>query len=170
MILQALKEYYDRKPDLPHYGFEEKEIAYVLTLKPDGTPITLESTYEGVGRDRRAKSYLVPHSVKRSVDIASNLLWDNPEYALGIVLKDKKRSSNKSEKGVKQRVAKQHAAFKKRIDDLAAFSDKGLLAVRTFLQKENKDLLLQGLDDTLSKLLRKAPISRSDLRGIHTSY
>ena len=32
MILQALKEYYDRKPDLPRAGFEMKEIPYVLVL------------------------------------------------------------------------------------------------------------------------------------------
>ena len=155
MILQALKAYYDRKPDLPRYGFEEKEIAYVLTLKPDGAPVTLESTYEGNGRDRRAKSYLVPHSVKRSGNIASNLLWENPEYALGIVLKDKKRSSNKSKKDVNQRVSEQHAAFKKRIDGLGAVSDEGLRAVKTFLHKENKDLLLQGLGDILNKLLKE---------------
>jgi CRISPR-associated protein Csd1 len=47
MILQALKEYYDRKPALPRPGFELKEIPYVLILKRDGTPINLTETYEG---------------------------------------------------------------------------------------------------------------------------
>src|SRR5450759_5791457 len=97
MILQALKEYYDRKSDLPRYGFENKEIAYVLSLTPDGIPVVLETTYEMVGNKRRAKPFLAPLSIKRAVGIISNLLWDNPEYALGVVLKDKKRSNKKTE-------------------------------------------------------------------------
>jgi len=147
MILQALKEYYDRKPDMPCYGFEKKEIAYVLTLKTDGTPVKLEPTYEGSGRNRRAHPYLVPATVKRSVGIAANLLWDNPEYAFGIPLKGKKRSTRKTQKDVEQRVSEQHAAFVKRIDDLGAIADDGLAAVRLFLQKskDEKEALLGSL-------------------------
>jgi CRISPR-associated protein Csd1 len=155
MILQALKEYYDRKPELPRYGFEEKEIAYILTLTPDGAPVSLESTYEGIGRNRRAHKFLVPLSVKRSVGIVSNLLWDNPEYVLGIVLKDKKRSVNNTDDGVRARVARQHQKFVKRIDALAAVPDEGLHAVRLFLQREDKALLLQRFDPTWSELLRE---------------
>ena len=44
MILQALKEYYDRKPDLPRAGFEMKEIPYVLVLNADGIPVNLTDT------------------------------------------------------------------------------------------------------------------------------
>ncbi len=92
MILQALKEYYDRKvadPDsqIARPGFQWQEIPYVLTLKPDGTPVALESTVEGEGKNRRAKRFLLPQAVKRTSKIAANLLWDNPKYALGIVLK-----------------------------------------------------------------------------------
>ena len=94
MILQALKEYYDRKAVDPESqmappGFEWKEIPFVIVLKPDGAPVSLNPTYEGEGKKRRAKRFLVPQAVKKTSGIAANLLWDNLEYVLGIVLKSK---------------------------------------------------------------------------------
>jgi CRISPR-associated protein Csd1 len=158
MILQALKEYYDRKPDLPRYGFERKEIAYVITLNRNGTPVMLQPTYEGGGRNRRAHSYLLPATVKRTVGIAANLLWDNPEYAIGVALKDKKRSARKTEEDVEQRVSKQHAAFMKRINDLGTIADEGLEAVKLFLQKgrDEKEALLGSLGGDWNELLKEA--------------
>lgn len=155
MILQALKEYYDRKPDLPRYGFENKEIAYVLSLTPDGIPVALETTYEMIGNKRRAKPFLAPLSVKRTVDIISNLLWDNPEYALGAVLKDKKRSDKKTEEDINRRVSEQHAAFKKRIDDLGIILDEGLQAVKLFLQRNDKAALLEKHGVAWNELLKE---------------
>src|ERR1017187_8002198 len=95
MILQALKEYYDRKSvdpaaEMAPLGFEWKQIPFIIDLKADGSPVSLECTTEGEGYQRHAKRCLVPEGVKRGKDIAANLLWDNPEYALGIVLKSKK--------------------------------------------------------------------------------
>lgn len=145
MILQALKEYYDRKQELPRYGFEKKGIPYVLTLSPDGTPVSLESTYEGEGRSRRAKPYLLPHSVKKASGIASNLLWENPEYVFGVVLPDKKRSAKKTDAEVRKRVGDQHAAFKSRLATLAGVVDEGLEAVRIFLGREDAIDLLKKL-------------------------
>ena len=133
MILQALKEYYDRKPVLPRPGFEMKEMPFVLILKPDGTPVGLDSTYEGEGKARRAKRYLVPQAVKRASGIAANLLWDNPEYVLGVVLK-----------GKPERVVEQHDAFKKRTEEIGLPTDPGLMAVRAFLSKSNKTALLEA--------------------------
>lgn len=127
MILQALKEYYDRKPDLPRPGFELKEIPFVLTLRPDGSPVSLMPTHEGTGKNRRAKRFLIPQAVKRSVGIKANLLWDNPEYALGVDLK-----------GNPDRVREQHAAFKQCIRSLVLPDDPGLGAVRAFLDMPDK--------------------------------
>ncbi len=141
MILQALKEYYDRKLDLPRFGLEVKEIPYVITLRPDGSPVTLTPTYEGEGKKRRAKKFLVPQAVKRAVNIAANLLWDNPEYVLGVVLK-----------GKPDRVVKQHADFKARIELLGSVDDVGLQAVKAFLMRPNKEALLKGFE-SWSKLL-----------------
>ena len=146
MILQALKEYYDRKPELPRYGFEKKEIPYVLTLSPDGTLVSLESTYEGEGRDKRARPCLLPHSVKKTSGIASNLLWGNPEYVFGVVLPDKKRSSNRTKLEVQKRVTDQHIAFISRLATLTDVADEGLDAVRKFIARKNAIDLLKGFD------------------------
>jgi len=40
MILQALYDYYQRNPDLPHEGFEMKEIPFILELAKDGSVVT----------------------------------------------------------------------------------------------------------------------------------
>lgn len=129
MILQALKEYYDRKSDLPRLGFERKEIPFVITLKADGTPVGLEETTEGEGKARRAKAFTVPLGVKRASGIAANLLWDNPEYALGVRI----RSSD-------DRVAQQHAAFKRNLEGLPA-DDEGVRAVCRFLERDAAEQL-----------------------------
>jgi CRISPR-associated protein Csd1 len=141
MILQALKEYYDRKPDLPRNGFEMKEIPFVLVLSLDGTPVALNETYEGEGKTRRAKRYLVPQTVKRAVNIEANLLWDNPEYVLGVSLK-----------GRPERVVEQHAAFKQRVEDLGLMADAGLAAVRSFLWKPDKVEALKAFGSSWEEL------------------
>lgn len=140
MILQALKKYYDRKTADPEArmappGFEWKEIPFVISLSQDGTPISLSSTYEGQGRQRRAKSFLVPQAVKKTSGIASNLLWDNPEYALGVTLR-----------GKIDRVKNQHTCFVKRIDTLGEINDDGLLSLRRFLAAADKVELLKRFD------------------------
>jgi CRISPR-associated protein Csd1 len=140
MILQALNEYYARKMEDPESGlapagFEWKEIPYVVVLNPAGTPVALESTYEGTGKERRARRFLIPQAVKKTSGIASNLLWDNPEYALGIVLK-----------GKPDRVSQQHKKFIEHIDALDDEEDSGLSAIRQFLANEDKEVLLQVFD------------------------
>jgi CRISPR-associated protein Csd1 len=133
MILQALKEYYDRKPDLPRPGFELKEIPFVIVLDAKGNPLNVESTYEGEGRARRATPCLVPKAEKKSSGVRSNLLWENPEYALGVVRQAKKNN----------RVSAQHEAFRKRVSDLGDLGDDGFLAVQKFLAMTNKVELLK---------------------------
>ncbi len=127
MILQALKEYYERKPDLPPPGFEWKEIPFVIVLKKDGTPVGVESTVEGEGRKKRAKKFLIPQGVKRSSGISANFLWDNAEYALGI-----------PDKNPVERVEKQHAAFIQKLDAFPASGDEGVQAVLRFLKRPDK--------------------------------
>jgi len=159
MILQALKKYYDRKSADPESGiappgFEWKEIPYILAIDNEGNSVDLTHTYEGEGRAKRAKRFLVPHSIKKTNGVASNLLWDNPEYALGVVLPSKKRTGNKSEEELSKVVAEQHSAFKKRIADLR-ISDDGLTALSKFLNKADKINLLQQFGDTWKQLLEE---------------
>lgn len=89
MILQALKEYYDRKAadpdsDIASEGWEFKEIPFIVVLDSDGSFISIEDTREGEGRQKRAKAFLVPQGVKRASNIAANLLWDTAGYVFGI--------------------------------------------------------------------------------------
>jgi CRISPR-associated protein Csd1 len=126
MILQALVNYYERKSgsgELAPDGFEPKEIPFVLVLDEAGGFVQIDDTRRIDGKKKTARAFLVPQAVKRSVDIAANLLWDTPEYVLGVM-----RDGGKPE-----RVAEQHAAFKARLEGLAQSGDAGLGAVRIFL-------------------------------------
>lgn len=141
MILQALKEYYDRKAADPESrmapaGFEWKEIPFVVVLDARGKPVSLNSTFQGTGKSKRAKSYLVPQAIKKTSGIASNLLWENTEYALGV-----------STKGNPDRLAERHTEFKKRIDGIGDIPDPGLIAVKRFLAEPNKVQLLQSFGE-----------------------
>ena len=84
MILQALHDYYLRKPDLPREGFELKDIPFIIEIEPDGRPVQIIDTRELVGKRKQARWFLVPQGVKKSVNVAANLLWGNAEYVLGI--------------------------------------------------------------------------------------
>lgn len=127
MILQALARYYDRQqanPDagLAPAGMEWKGISFVLVLDDEGNLLRIEDTRERQKNKLRGRQFLVPQAVKRTVDVAANLLWDTAEYALGVCRAD----------GNSDRVAKAHAAFRARVDQLAQ-ADTGARAVRKFL-------------------------------------
>lgn len=93
MILQALKEYYDRKAADPEsgiapLGWELKEIPYLIVLDREGRLVNVEDTQEKVGKKLRARTFMVPQSVKRSGNAKPYFLWDNVEFATGIVCKN----------------------------------------------------------------------------------
>lgn len=91
MILQALKEYYDRKAADPASGiapegFERKEIPFIVVLKPDGQFVNLEDTREKDGKRVVGKSFVLPRSITRtgSKSYATTfLLWDHIGYLFG---------------------------------------------------------------------------------------
>jgi len=111
VILQALKEYYDRKatdPDsgIAPAGWERKEIPFIIVLNRKGDFVQIEDTREGVGKKKRARSFVVPQAVKKTSGIAANLLWDVAGYVLGIDTKSK---------GNAERALEQKKAFVARI-------------------------------------------------------
>ena len=111
MILQALKEYYDRKPDLPREGWEMKEIPFIVLLNQMGDFVGFKDTREIDGKWLRAKSFLVPSlGEKKGNGIKSNLFWENIEYMFDIP----GPSETKKLPNV-ERVHKQHLEFKRRI-------------------------------------------------------
>lgn len=136
MILQALKEYYDRKAcdresGIAALGWEWKEIPYLIVIREDGSFVRVEDTQELDGKKKRAKSFLVPKSVKRTVGIAPNLLWDNVEYVTGIVCK-----------GKQERVEEQHKAFCERVGRLS-----NLNSVRPICKFLDNVDYIRGLSD-----------------------
>lgn len=139
MILQALHDYYARKSadpesSLAQPGFEWKEIPFVIEIDAQGNPIQIEDTREGEGKKKRARAFLVPQSVKRAVNIAANLLWDNAAYVLGVATKGKPK-----------RVEEQRQTFIARIESLPtpARNDAGVQAVLNFLRQTNTESLSQ---------------------------
>lgn len=139
MILHALADYYRRKqadPDpagrLPAYGFEEKELPFILEIDAAGHLVQILDTRNGDGKKKTAQRFLVPRAVKKTSGVAANLLWDTAEYVLGI-----------DTRGKPERVAEQHAAFRARIDALpeTAQADAGIGAVRAFLDGIDFDAL-----------------------------
>ncbi|QXP90096.1 type I-C CRISPR-associated protein Cas8c/Csd1 [Methylococcus capsulatus] len=134
MILQALYEYYGRKPELPALGFEEKEIPFLIVVDEQGRFVQLEDTREGEGKKKVPKRFFVPQAVKRTAGIAANVLWDNSSYVLGM-----------DAKGKPERLKEQTRAFEQAIRDLGLEDDAGVSAVLAFLDsKEEKAKALEA--------------------------
>src|SRR5437667_2792492 len=129
MILQALAEYYERllaDHAVQPQGFQEKEIPWVVELAPDGRFLALRPTG---GEDGRGRKFVVPAEVKKSVNIAANLLWDKPEYAFGWP------RPGLTEKQA-EKVPRRHEAFMARLRALpeTVRADPGVAAVIKFLE------------------------------------
>jgi len=132
MILQALAAYYDRlltNDAVQAQGFQEKEIPWVVELSLDGRFFRLIRTGDEDGRGRK---FVVPAEVKKSVNIAANLLWDNPEYVFGWP-----RPGLTEKQAAK--VPKRHEGFMARLRELpeAVRTDPGVSAVIKFLENDD---------------------------------
>jgi len=118
MILQELKNYYDRKaadPEsmIPPEGWDWEEISFAIIIDENGTFLRFEDMREPEvkvqkprrKRDKRnileefneseveeikyrGKKILVPCGVERTSNKDANLLWDNADYILGNMNKD----------------------------------------------------------------------------------
>ncbi len=153
MILQALCDYYERKPDLPRLGFETKAIPFVIEINTAGELVQIEDTRTLDGKKKIARNFVVPQGVKKTSGIAANLLWDNTEYVLGVSNADKS-----------DRVRGQHAAFQAKLDALAGKTDDaGLVAVRTFLQRPDKAKL--EAEPLWAEILEINPVMTFRLNG-----
>ena len=130
MILQALKEYYDRKaadPDsgIAPEGWERKEIPFLVVLDQQGNFIHFEDTRATQENRRRARAFLVPSlGEAKGNGIKANLFWENIEYMFGIPA-----NASRSAK----RVAAQHAEFIRKINNIQG-TCPALEIVKSFLQ------------------------------------
>lgn len=136
MILQALADYYERKrvadPEgTPEWGFEHREIPFVIVLSEEGEFLNIEDTRDATAGRKKGRTFLVPEAEKRTSAVRANLLWDKPDYALGFVAARRRA----------ERVRKQHRAFRERIKEVFGPDpeDIGLRALLAFLQAGEPD-------------------------------
>lgn len=133
MILQALKEYYDRKAadpnsDIAPEGFEKKEIPFLIVITSDGKFVNLEDTREQVGQRWVGQTFLLPRSRTRTGSRSFEttfLLWDHIGYLFGQPESD-------------PRTAKQHQTWLHFLETLPDVlkNDEGVKAVLLFYKKD----------------------------------
>lgn len=107
MILQALKEYYDRKvadqgSGIAPYGLEPKPVHFRVVYSADGALVDVQDLREPDGKWLRPAMLLLPHSVKRTSGTRANILWDNAKYALGVRPRDRKTGKLAPEEAVQE--------------------------------------------------------------------
>lgn len=136
MILQALADYYARKPKadgqgegLAPVGMEENGIGFAIVLAADGTAVTIADLRMDDGKKKRARPMIVPMSCDRTGKNAwetSFLLWDYPRYVLGVL----------GEKDAPEMAERRIGSFRKKLAE--AFPDPGIdagvLAVHRFYE------------------------------------
>ncbi len=100
MILQALTGYYEdllRRGEIAAPGWCPANISYALCIDGAGQPVlvvpTMREVMAGKKTVLRPQSMTLPAAVKRTVGVASNFLWDNSSYLLGIDQKGKPERS-----------------------------------------------------------------------------
>lgn len=167
MILQALCDYYDRKPDLPRLGFETKAIPFVIEINAAGQFIQFEDTRPPEGTKRIGRNFVVPQGAKRASNVAANTLWDNAEYVLGIP--DTKKLADRKSKGKEEeylaRLKEMHEAFVAEVRTYidAVPEDSALQAVLHFLESTNKARMVT--DPLWPEILETNPVMTFRLNG-----
>lgn len=100
MILQALTEHYEAlvsQKKLEKPGWSDAKISFALYIQEDGTLERAASVKTEQARGKKTvsapRAFSLPAPVKRSSGIASNFLWDNSSYILGVDAKGKPKRS-----------------------------------------------------------------------------
>ena len=145
MILQALKEYYDRKAADPDFGiaplgWEWKRIPFLVVFDRDGCFVRLEDTRKKSDGKILAKPFLVPSlGEAKGNGIKANLFWENAEYFFGIPIDAKKVGSNGDK--YRDRVLAQHNAFVEKIRRLSLIcgSNADYASVLRFVEQDQTE-------------------------------
>lgn len=137
MILQALAGYYRRMAeegsrDVAPEGFEKKEIPFLIVIDKAGNFVDLSDTRDGSGKKKQGRVFTVPKGVKKTSGISANLLWDTPNYVLGLPKDDAKKETKKDPV---ETARQQKEAFARKITEELpdALTDEGIKAVLAFL-------------------------------------
>jgi len=148
MILQSLKNYYDRMIEdsdskVAPPGFSSQKIHFSLVIERDGKLKQIKDLREGDDQKRRPVDMIVPEpvEVKRTANIEPNFLWDNSSYVLGIDSIDESLPSHDKEKRT-SRVRLYFESFKSFHKEMAdKCEDIGLKAVVEFLEQWKTEML-----------------------------
>lgn len=109
MILQALTQYYEdllHRGEIAAPGWSPAKISFALCLDKDGQVtqiINIQQPSENGKAQMPQTIRNLPAPVKRTVGIASNFLWDNSTYLLGV---DQKGKPKRSQEGLLSRCRK----------------------------------------------------------------
>ena len=123
MILQALTRYYEdllTRGEIAAPGWSPAKISFALCLDENGAVIqvipTMQEVVAGKKTVQRPQEIVLPAAVKRTAGVASNFLWDNSAYLLGIDQKGKPARSRECF----QAAAKLHHAILDGVESPAA--------------------------------------------------
>ncbi len=157
MILQALKNYYHRMANDPDNriapkGWERKEIPFIIVLDREGNLVRIEDTREGEGKRKRARSFIVPQSLKKTVNVQANLLWDVAGYVFGVDIA-----------GNPARAEKQKRAFRERLQEIGQVAEVQL--VLGFLETVSMERLVAEV--YWAEISEKNPILSFRITGEH---
>ncbi|MDX9800252.1 MAG: type I-C CRISPR-associated protein Cas8c/Csd1, partial [Spirochaetia bacterium] len=152
MILQALKEYYDRKaadPDsnIAPLGLEWKPLEFLIVIDNLGTFISIEDLREKEGKKLQGKKFLLPRSLNRQGPKSyciTFLLWDHLGYLLGLPKEDPK-------------ALKQHKKWKDSLTNLpdSLRKDSGVNAVLLFYKRGEIEKALKH--ELINECLKSIP-------------
>lgn len=131
MILQALKEYYDRKPksEIAQRGWFKGKIDFVIILNREGRFFQLDPLQETKEGKKISHPCFLPYVGKQALKHTmsgkdANLLWDNATYVLGLG------------KNGKAKLESFISTIKERLGDII---DQRLTAVLNFLENGLKN-------------------------------
>ena len=123
MILQALTSYYEdllARGEIAAPGWSPAKISFALCLDENGAVTqvipTMQEVTAGKKTVQRPQEMVLPAAVKRTVGVASNFLWDNSTYLLGVDQKGKPARSRECF----QAAAQLHRAILDGVDSPAA--------------------------------------------------
>lgn len=149
MILQALKEYYDRKATdknsgIPPLGWDWKRIPFLLDIDATGKFHHLENTQQRDNQNHLvARPFLVPIlGESKGSGIKSNIPWENAEYIFGIPIKEDKNNL----------VPKRRQAFIARLKEYASYD--WAQAILSFLENINVALITNSYPNEWSNILK----------------
>lgn len=118
---------------LPAIGFERRKLRFIIELAADGSCLGVTDCSVFDVRRMRNAWFNLPVAVRRTSRIRPNLLWDNLEYALGMVLR------HPASKAYRQAVERRHLAFCVSLRSFADTlgNDAGLQATLNFYASES---------------------------------